>query len=234
MDAMDLSDIYVIGLTGGIACGKSTVISELAKLGAWTLDADSLTYQLYKPGEPVYNEIVAAFGEEILTPADRTIDRAKLGQLVFGNPAELQRLESIVHPIVREKIFAWLADIKAKRAGHMRLAAENTVGAADDTNYSGQSEPVWVAVIDAIKLLEGGWQSHCDAVWVVTCTPEQQVERLVQSRGMRNEDARQRIAAQPPQSNRLTHADVVIDNSGSLEDTYRQIRDAWHRIFAVS
>ncbi len=198
--------MYLIGLTGNIACGKSTVVAMLAELGAAVCDADAVVHDVQAPAGPAYKPIVAAFGPAVLTAQQpgAPLDRAALGRLVFADPAQLTRLEAIVHPLVREQIQAWLqAQIAAK---------------------------VPVAVIDAIKLIEGGWTAICNAVWVVTSTPEQQLRRLIETRGMSVADAQQRIAAQPPQAAKLAHADVVIDNSGTLAATRAQVEQAWRAI----
>lgn len=200
---MPYKGMYLIGLTGGIACGKSTVLALLREQGASVIDADRVTHELQRPGEPVYEQVVAAFGPQILSGPGGPIDRKRLGAIVFGDPASLHRLEQIVHPAVHGRLVAWL-------------------DATADT-------PASAAVIDAVKLLETGWQHVCDAVWVVTCAPEQQVERLVATRGLSADEARARIAAQPPQETRVAQADVVIDNSGSLEETRAQVEAAWRR-----
>lgn len=207
-------NLYMIGLTGGIACGKSTVLAMLSHLGAHTIDADRVTHQVQQPGTAVYRQIVAAFGTNILTQPDGPIDRRKLGSLVFSDPDALQRLENIVHPAVRAEIKSWIASIVQER------------------EHGTQEQPFHcpIAVIDAIKLLESGWQTCCDAIWVVTCTTDQQIERLIQSRGMSVEEAQQRIAAQPPQAERIAHANVVIDNSGTPEATRAQIKTAWQQV----
>jgi dephospho-CoA kinase len=196
---------YLIGLTGNIACGKSTVVNLLKELGAQTIDADAVTHLLQAPGQAVYAAIVEAFGEQILTEPNGPINRKALGAIVFSDPAELRKLEQLVHPAVRQYIHAWIADLP-------------------------QQDPPVVGVLDAIKLLESGWQAHCDAVWVVSCTKEQQLERLITTRGMTEQEALTRINAQPPQSEKIAQADVVIDNSGSLESTKQQILAAWQQI----
>jgi dephospho-CoA kinase len=201
---MTYSGIYLIGLTGGIACGKSTVLAMLRERGAQVIDADQVTHELQRPGQPVYTEIVAAFGAQILAEPGGPMNRKALGGIVFADPAQLRRLEQIVHPAVHSHILAWLDNV-AKSGGKL-------------------------AVIDAVKLLEAGWRSVCNAVWVVTCTTEQQVERLMTTRGMSAAEARTRIAAQPPQETRVAQADVVIDNSGSLEETRAQVEAAWRAI----
>jgi dephospho-CoA kinase len=222
--------VYLIGLTGNIACGKSTVLALLRERGAQVIDADHVTRELQQPGQPVYAQIVAEFGAGILASPDGPLDRAKLGALVFSDPAALRRLEQIVHPAVHQRIEAWLADIvrRGERA-RGREDEQALVASSPDRSVA----PSQVAVIDAIKLLESGWKSMCDAIWVVTCTPEQQLNRLMTTRGMREDEARRRIAAQPPQSDKVAQADVVIDNSGSLEETRRQVEAAWLAIPAL-
>jgi dephospho-CoA kinase len=214
---MPYKHLYLLGLTGNIACGKSTVVAMLRELGAHVIDADAVTHELQRPGQPVYRQIVAAFGERILAAPGGPIDRAALGAIVFSDPAELRRLEQIVHPAVRAHLWAWLDDVAgqvAARAGEQGTARH-------------------VAVIDAIKLLEAGWKAHSDATWVVTCPPEQQLARLTTARGMSEAEARRRIAAQPPQAEKVALADVVIDNGGTLESTRRQVEAAWDQIPAA-
>jgi len=208
---------YLIGLTGGIACGKSTVLAMLAALGARSIDADRATHRVQQPGTPTYQQIVAAFGPAILSSPGGPIDRRKLGALVFGDPQLLRRLEQIVHPAVRAEINAFL-DAVGKAGG-----------------YSTRLRPIErpVAVIDAIKLLESGWAKQCDQVWVVTCPEDQQLDRLMHTRGMSEADARQRIAAQAPQASRLAQATVVIDNSGSQAHTRAQVEAAWQNVLSA-
>jgi len=164
-----------------------------------------VTRRLQMPGTPVYQQIVETFGPDILAAPGGALDRQKLAAIVFNDPAALHRIEQIVHPAVHAELVAWLAQV------------------ARDS-----SRPV--AVIDAIKLLEDGWKPHCNAVWVVTSTPEQQMQRLIETRGMSKEEARQRIAAQPPQADKVAQADLVIDNSGTLEQTRAQVEAAWQHI----
>jgi dephospho-CoA kinase len=211
---MPFNRLYIIGLTGNIACGKSTVLNLLREHGAHVLDADRVTHELQAPGQPVYQAIVAEFGAGILASPGGPIDRRALGAIVFADSAALRRLEQIVHPAVRERITSWL---------------EKLGDGGEDHPLSPIPHPP-VAVIDAIKLLEGGWKQICDAIWVVTCAPEQQLERLIATRGMSEAEARTRIAAQPPQAEKVAQADVVIDNSGSLEATRQQVDAAWQAI----
>ena len=188
---------YLLGLTGNIACGKSTVLAQLAGYGADVIDADRVVHELQRPGEPVWAAIKEAFGPGVLTP-EGTIDRRALGAIVFADPAALARLEALTHPAVGAWIMGRLAESRAR-----------------------------VAVIDAIKLFEGGLAGHCDQVWVVTCTPEQQLARLMARNGFGEEEARRRIAAQPSQAEKVARADVVIDNSGTLEELRAQVAAAW-------
>lgn len=199
--------LYLIGLTGNIGCGKSTVVGMLAARGAKIIDADAVTRQVMEVGQAAYQRIVEVFGPAILQAPNGPIDRPALGRIVFGDPAALKTLEGIVHPATRHTILSWLQE-RDTAAQHGRE----------------------VTVVDAIKLIEGGYPAFCDAVWVVTCDEQQQIRRLVELRGMSEADARQRIAAQPPQSAKVAAADVVIDNSGSLAQTEQQVAAAWERI----
>jgi len=232
---MEHSGVYLIGLTGNIACGKSTVLGMLRTHGAQVVDADRTTYELQQPGQPVYRRIVADFGSDILVAPDGPIDRRKLGAIVFSDPAALRRLEQIVHPAVHERILAWLADVarqgdKETRRQEDKETRREEAGTNVTLSPPHLVTPSPVAVIDAIKLLEAGWKPVCDAIWVVTCTPEQQLDRLMTTRGMSAEEARGRIDAQPPQADKVAQADVVIDNSGPLEATRRQVEVAWRAI----
>ena len=197
---------YIIGLTGNIACGKSSVVAELTKLGATAIDADSITRQLQQPGQPVYQSIIATFGPTVVLP-DGQLNRKALAHIVFSDANQLQILESIVHPAVRQHILTWLAHLPD----------------------GSQSDPT-IAVIDAIKLIESGWPAHCDAVWVVACDRAQQIERLCRTRNMSESEAIQRIDAQNPQSTKIAVADIVINNTGTWDDTVAQIHHHWQTI----
>jgi len=191
--------VKVIGLTGSIACGKSAVARMLRDLGAVVIDADEVVHELQEPGGEVYRKIVEEFGPGILGP-DGRIDRAKLAQVVFADPAALARLEALTHPAV-------IAEVDRR----LRLVQ----GPA--------------AVVEAVKLLEAGMHRRCDSLWVVTCRPEVQVRRL-RRRGLSGAAIRARLAAQPDLTEALRLADVVIDNSGSLAATRRQVVAAWHAL----
>ncbi|GIV85918.1 MAG: dephospho-CoA kinase [Candidatus Roseilinea sp.] len=188
----------LIGLTGNIATGKSTVARMLRELGAVVIDADQVAREVVRPGQPALDQIVRAFGSGVLLP-NGELDRPKMARLVFGDADRLKQLEAIIHPAVREAM--WRA-IRAQ---------------PDDA----------VVVIEVIKLFESGWARECDQVWVTHCPPEMQVARLVSDRGLSLTEARMRIEAQNPQADKLARADVVIDTSGSLEDTRRQVETAW-------
>jgi dephospho-CoA kinase len=192
---------FVIGLTGNIGSGKSEVRRMMETFGAFGIDADAIAHQVIANGEPAYDSVVREFGTAILTQ-DGEIDRSRLGQLVFSDPQALSRLEAIVHPQVRNKV-----DLLVRQA----------------TNP--------VIVIEAIKLIESGYPELCDAVWVVT-TPEQiQIDRLVKYRRMSEAHARQRLAAQSLQEEKLKSANVVIRNEGSLGDTEKQVKEQWKKLF---
>jgi len=191
---------FVIGLTGNIACGKSAVAAELGRLGAEVIDADQVAHEVMSPHTPAWEKIVAVFGKEILKP-DGSIDRRRLGEIVFADPKKLERLEALVHP-------ATLAEVKR------RVEASTSS----------------VVVVEAIKLIERGMHRDCNSVWVVTCRPEQQLERLMERSGFSEEEARRRIKAQRPADEKLRHADVVIDNSGDREQLRRQVEKAWRAL----
>jgi dephospho-CoA kinase len=191
---------YLIGLTGNIATGKSVVLTVLKRLGAKIIDADALVHQLMAKGTPVWRAILDEFGEGILG-SEGEIDRGKLGAIVFADAEALERLEAIVHPAVTSRV---------------------------DELIRQASEPV--VVVEAIKLIEAGWHRTCDALWVVTCPREQQLERLMRARMLSREEALLRIEAQPPQGDKVALADVVIDNSGSLKEMKEQVEREWKKI----
>lgn len=192
--------MYRIGLTGNIATGKSTVLRMLDKLGADVIDADRLAHRVIAPHGPAYTAVVEAFGPEILRE-DGTIDRAKLGEIVFNDPEALERLERLVHPAVGELIERKVAEAEAP-----------------------------VVVVEAIKLVETGRHTRGDALWIVTAPCEQQVRRLMADRGLDRAEAETRIDAQPPIEPKLSLADVVIENNGTLDELWRQVQTAWERI----
>lgn len=188
---------YVIGLTGNIATGKSVVRKMLEHLGAYGIDADALSHRATAKGAPGYQATVDAFGKWILAP-DGEIDRAKLGRLVFNDAEAMARLEDIVHPLVSQAI-----DVMVKRASQK------------------------VIVIEAIKLLESELRNVCDTIWVVNAPEEAQIQRLVEKRGMSRDQAAQRIHFQSAQHQKLAAAHVVIQNTGSFEQTWQNVTAAW-------
>jgi dephospho-CoA kinase len=201
--------MYLIGLTGNIATGKSLVGRMLGELGAHVIDADELVRDLQRQGTPVYAAIVAEFGAGILRP-DGEIDRARLGAQVFSDPEALRRLEFIVHPAVGRAIEAQLSGIS-------QASNKNTV-----------------VVIEAIKLIEAGLSKRCNALWVVTSGQKAQLERLMRTRGLSEVGARLRIEAQPPQVEKAALADVLIENDGTLADLREQVIRHWAGIPAAS
>ena len=193
-----------VGLTGGIGSGKSEVSRRLAAYGAVIIDADVAARQVVAPGSPGLARIAKTFGDDVLRP-DGSLDRERLGAIVFGDSGQRDKLNAIVHPLVRQ----WM------------VAAERTaVEAARDRSAA-------IIVHDVPLLAESRGKGGFDVVIVVDVPPEVQVERLVSQRGMTAEAARARMAAQASRERRLEIADVVIDNSGSLADLDRAIADVW-------
>ncbi len=191
---------FLIGLTGNIATGKSEVAALLAELGAQVIDADRVAHQVMQPGGPAYNAVIEAFGRGILA-ADGTIDRARLGAIVFRDPAALHRLEAAVHP-------ATIAEI--------------------DRRIATATAPV--VVVEAIKLIEAGMHRAYDALWVVTAPRPIQIARLMATRGLSETEAALRVDAQPPQEEKVALADVVIVNDGSREQLRGRVEAAWRQI----
>jgi dephospho-CoA kinase len=190
--------MILIGLTGGIGSGKSTVSARLADLGARVIDADAITREVQQPGTEVFATIVERFGDGVVA-ADGTLDRPALAAIVFADPDELKALNDIVHPAVGVEI----AERMAEAAG------------TDD-----------VVVLDVPLLVESG-RNDMAALVVVDLDPEVAVRRLVEHRGFTEEDARARISRQASREDRLAKADRVLDNSGSVEDLLAQVDAAW-------
>lgn len=189
----------VIGLTGNIGSGKSVVRKMLEQLGAYGIDADALAHRAMLPGSPGFYPVVKKFGSWILSE-DGTINRSRLANIVFSDPAALQELEQIIHPLVVEAV-----NVLVRHA----------------------SQPV--IVIEAIKLIESGMAAECNSLWVTEVTPDVQIKRLVTKRGMRVSEARMRIKAQPSQADKVNAADVVINNSGTFTETFQQVVKAWRK-----
>jgi len=185
-----------LGLTGGIASGKSAVAAMLRELGFSVLDADSLAHKLIEPGQPAYEEVLRQFGSAI-TDRDGRVDRAKLGGLVFADRAKLDRLNAIVHPRVAEVVLGQFAEWQRNGT---RVAA----------------------FVEAALLIESGIHKHLDGLVVAWCRPEQQLARLA-ARGLSEDEARRRIASQMPVEEKLRLATERIDCSGTLEQTRVQV-----------
>jgi dephospho-CoA kinase len=191
----------IIGLTGNIACGKTSVGHMLLELGAERyIDADAVVHHLYESGQPIALQVKEAFGPTVIAP-DGSVDRKALGAVVFQNVEAMQRLERIVHPAVGIALT-------------QELATVSTSG---------------IAVVDAVKLLEGGVGALCQSKWLVICPEEQELARLITRNRMSEEEAGARIRAQPSVAARLPLVDEVIDNGGSLEETRRQVTAAFER-----
>jgi dephospho-CoA kinase len=197
-----------VGLTGGIGSGKSEVSRRLAAHGAVIVDADMAAREVVVPGSPGLAQIAATFGDEVLRP-DGTLDRDRLGQIVFGDPELRAKLNAIVHPLVR----GWMAD--AERAA---------VRSADPDG------PGPVIVHDVPLLAESRGKTGFDLVIVVDVPPDVQLDRLTAQRGMTADQARARMAAQASREQRLAVADIVIDNSGTLEDLDRRVAEVWKNL----
>ncbi len=192
----------LIGLTGNIATGKSLVAQMLAELGAFVIDADRVAHEVMAPDGPAYDAVIEAFGRDVVAP-DGTVDRGKLGEIVFRDPKALERLEKAVHP-------ATIAEVT------LRILQA--------------TKPV--VVVEAIKLIEAGMHRAYDALWVVTAPRSLQIERLVNERGLAEEEAALRVDAQPPQEEKAAVADLVIVNDGSVEALREKVQAAWAEIRA--
>jgi len=197
--------LKVIGVTGGLCTGKTTVARFFAELGAEVLDADEIAHQVMRPGEKPWEEIVVAFGEDVLDN-DRTINRRSLAKIVFESREALERLEGIVHPAVIGEIQKSLIQIKAKKSASF-------------------------VVIDAPLLIEAGLDKIVDELVVVKVSQGKQIERTVSSGRITRDQAMKRIAYQLPLTKKIEKADYVIDNSGSLDQTRRQVERIWRKIW---
>lgn len=187
-----------VGLTGGIGAGKSEVSARLAAQGAVIIDADTIAREVVEPGTEGLAEVVGAFGPEVLLP-DGTLDRPRLGDIVFADPELRSKLNAIVHP----------------RVGARMAELEQAAG------------PGAIVVLDVPLIAESGRTDAYDLIVVVDAPPRVQVDRLVRRRGMTREQARARMEAQASREQRLAIADIVVDNSGSLGELDRQVGDLW-------
>lgn len=191
----------VIGLTGNIACGKTAVGHMLLELGAERyIDADAVVHSLYERGQPIAVRVAGEFGASVLAP-DGSVNRQALGAIVFHDSGAMRRLEAIVHPAVAAAMASELAAVS----------------------------PNGIAIIDAVKLLEGGSGAFCQSKWLVICSEEQELARLMARNSLAEDEARARIQAQPSNAQRIPLVDEVIDNSASLAETRRQVATAFNR-----
>lgn len=192
----------VIGLIGGIGSGKSTVARFMAELGAAVIDADRIGHELLEPGSQAWRRVVAAFGRQILGPDER-VDRKRLAGIVFGSPEDLARLNKIMHPLI--------GDVVRDQLGQ----------------YRGQG--VGVVAIDAPLLIEAGWASLADELWV-TVAPEAVIQRRLEEKmGLSHGEALARRRAQMPQKEREKHATAVIDTGGSLDELKAKVKELWQK-----
>jgi len=189
-----------IGLTGGIASGKSTVAKMLHELGAEIINADLIGHEISEPGLPAWQQLIAEFGDAILLP-DQQINRKLLGTIIFRDPQARARLNAIMHPLIADEVNKRFRDYAING--------------------------VRVAVLEAALLIEAGWQSYVDQVWLVVATIEKQMERLMQRNNLTYDEALLRIKAQLPVAAKIKYADVVIENSGSLAATAAQVKANW-------
>jgi dephospho-CoA kinase len=192
----------VIGLTGGIGSGKSTVSQFLVELGAIIIDADKIGHEVFKPGTEAWREVVSAFGKRILAD-DGAIDRKKLSTIVFGNPETRTRLNEIMHPRIYEVVKAQIEECRRKG--------------------------VSVAVLEASLLIEAGWTSLVDEVWVTTAPEAIVLKRLKERVGLSEAESRARIRSQLPSKERLKYANVVIDTDCDLEELGAKVKELWQK-----
>lgn len=195
--------MHVIGLTGGIASGKSTLTQYFREKGVPVIDADILGHRTYDPGTDTFKQVVAAFGDDLVAP-DGTIDRKVLGSKVFGKPEELKRLTDIVWPGIRKLASEQLSELEV--AGNR------------------------LAVLEAAVLFEAGWEDLADEIWVVTVEPDIAVQRLAERNGLDEAAARARIDSQLSNAERTARADIVIENNGTMDAFKASIEAAWNEL----
>ncbi len=193
--------LYCVGLTGGIACGKSNALRCFQSLGTHTIDADVLAREVVEPGKPAYRQIVAEFGANILGEENQ-INRKALGRIVFSDPTALQRLNEIVHPHVLEE-------------------ERRRISALESAEARSKSP---IVVVDASLMIEAGSYQKYQAIVVVYCPPTVQLQRLMSRDGVSESEAKQRIDSQMPTLEKLKYGDYVIETSGKLSDTYMQVK----------
>ena len=195
----------VIGLTGGIGSGKSTVSQFLAELGAVILDADKVGHEAFRPNTKAWHEVIATFGRQILTPSGE-VDRKKLGEIVFSNPESLSRLNQIMHPKMYDMMKAQIEEYR--------------------------QQGVAVVVLEAAILIEANWTSLADEVWVTVAPENKVLKRLKEQRGLDEEQTLARIRSQLSAEERAQHADVIINNEGDLDEVKAKVKELWARLVA--
>ncbi len=199
--------MIILGLTGGIACGKSTVSSYLRELGAPIVDADAIAIALAEKGQPVYNAFVKHFGPEIALGSDGSLNRAAIGEMVFRDKGERRWMDRATHPLIRGEV-------------------ENRLKGLADKGTE-------IAVVDVPLLFEAGWEDLCEVIWVVSVSPQIQLKRLMKRNGLSEKLAQDRINSQMALAEKLRRADTVIDNSGTIEETRSLVLKAWERLNAA-
>lgn len=197
--------MIVIGLTGGIGSGKSTVAAMFKELGATVIDADQVAHELVEPDQPLFEAVAAAFGREIVGASGR-LDRQRLGAVVFADADARRRLEALLHPAII-------------------VECERRIRQAADSGTA-------MCLVDAALLIESGWYTRFDAVILVEAGEAVRIERLVRSRGLSRDDAMRRIRAQMPQQEKRRFARFVIENEGPLDETARRVRAVWDQLSA--
>ena len=195
----------VIGLTGGIGSGKSTVSQFLAELGATIINTDKIGHEVFKPDAEAWREVVAAFGEQVVA-ANGTIDRKKLGSIVFGNPEARARLNKIMHPRIYDLVKAQLEEYRRQGAGGV--------------------------VLESPLLLEAGWTSLVDEVWVTIASEDSVLKRLKERTGLSEAESKARIRSQLPMEERIRYADVVIDTDCDLDKLKAKVEELWRKLQA--
>lgn len=202
--------MFCVGLTGGIACGKSIALRCFRRLGAHTIDADVLAREVVEPGKPAYQELLAAFGSNILGPDDQ-INRKALGGIVFSDPDARLKLNEIVHPHVVEEEDRRISALKSEE--------------------SRSKSPI--IVVDASLMIETGTYRKYQVIVVVYCPPHIQLKRLILRDGISEAEAQQRIDSQMPTLEKLQYGDYIIETSGKLSDTYMQAKHVYSEILAL-
>ncbi len=195
--------MFVIGLTGGIASGKSTIAQLLLDLGAEVIDADKVGHEAFLPDTAAWEQLVGSFGPDILGP-DRVIDRGKLAEIVFGDPESLEQLNEIMHPMMHQMVEQKLEDIRSREVN--------------------------VAVLEATLLVEADWTDLVNEVWVVVAPENSVIDRLLASRDITEEQAKARIASQMPIYEKAAYGNAVIENYSDHSELKKKVEELWEKI----